>query len=637
MSARSRLEQDLHALPSTPSSPSSPDPRARHSNPLVDLIDTEKLYVDQLAGIIRKLAPAWSRTDLPPHDLGFMFRSLEGVYKADHSFLVRLREIGTDPSSPEALGDLLIRWIDELEAPYTSYCERYCTGFDLWEPVRNNLHLSDVLAAFSASLPPPGASSTAPVWTLDELFLLPKARLKYLKNNHDRLFKGTQPGRNDHKLLSGGVEKLESSSTSTPAVLDMEDEVVADLSRVRTLPSVDTVTGSETSSARGSSFSSAVRSPNDTSLPLIDPRPAENLQIPLLELEGRLSTERCLDIFTMKPRRVRLQFLPPTLPYARTVRIGVDATIRFIPRSTGVEVNHPGCRIYILSDLFLVSERMAPGERSADSPAADMWLLYPPFTGKYLKLAKTKGDDRALDVTIIRREKLTLVFTSVLLRDKVFFELSECVDFASAVHAQAKHPIPPMPLLNSAPEPSSGPAEALPASQATPDFSQPTPSESSRSSTPHRVSSPVGSLGSHSPQRGSDPPSRNSPPASPASSTWSLVSSPEAQVQQGVGRVPSLHDPSPGPNASDPQVPGSLSPPPIALIPRAGPLPQHQQAIGSGWFKSVPPYRTTSVDPVKCGLPLGMAPPLGIGLPDLFAQRAPQSLLQSPRVAGSCF
>lgn len=41
-----------------PTSPASPDIRAKRTNPLVDLIDTEKLYVDQLTGIIRVSFPS---------------------------------------------------------------------------------------------------------------------------------------------------------------------------------------------------------------------------------------------------------------------------------------------------------------------------------------------------------------------------------------------------------------------------------------------------------------------------------------------------------------------------------------------------------------------------------------------------
>jgi hypothetical protein len=87
-------------------------------------------------------------------------------------------------------------------------------------------------------------------------------------------------------------------------------------------------------------------------------------------------------------QKVRLQILPPTLPYARTMRIGVSVDIRFVPRSTGFEVNHPRGRIFILSDLFLLCEQIAPGEKSIDNPRADTWLLYPPLAGKHLKVEK---------------------------------------------------------------------------------------------------------------------------------------------------------------------------------------------------------------------------------------------------------
>jgi hypothetical protein len=76
------------------------------------------------------------------------------------------------------------------------------------------------------------------------------------------------------------------------------------------------------------------------------------------------------------------------------LRIGVDTAIRFVPRSTGVEVNHPGGRVFILSDLFLLGEIMAPGEKSTESPEADMWLLYPPLAGKHLKVAKVENEGR---------------------------------------------------------------------------------------------------------------------------------------------------------------------------------------------------------------------------------------------------
>ena len=52
-SSRCMLRLDLNSQPSTPTSPPSPDPRGKRPNLLVDLIETEKLYVDQMAGVIR--------------------------------------------------------------------------------------------------------------------------------------------------------------------------------------------------------------------------------------------------------------------------------------------------------------------------------------------------------------------------------------------------------------------------------------------------------------------------------------------------------------------------------------------------------------------------------------------------------
>jgi hypothetical protein len=44
--------------------------------------------------LIQKIAAAWSRSNLPPHDLDLMFRSIESIYKADRSLLsVRVFDI----------------------------------------------------------------------------------------------------------------------------------------------------------------------------------------------------------------------------------------------------------------------------------------------------------------------------------------------------------------------------------------------------------------------------------------------------------------------------------------------------------------------------------------------------------------
>ena len=99
--------------------------------------------------------------------------------------------------------------IDDLEPPYTRYCDGYATAFDTWAPVQSNPNLGPILSELSNSIPPSQyAASLDPVWTLDNLFLMPATRLKYYKKLYTRLLKSTQAGRSDHKLLMGANERL---------------------------------------------------------------------------------------------------------------------------------------------------------------------------------------------------------------------------------------------------------------------------------------------------------------------------------------------------------------------------------------------------------------------------------------------
>src|SRR6266849_30340 len=97
--------------------------------------------------------------------------------------------------------------------------------------------------------------------------------------------------------------------------------------------------------------------------------------------------------------------------------------------------------------------------------------------------------DRALQVTILRKEKIVLIFASPAMRERVLSELLECTEFASAgkclsgvllrvelismkpVHTSSKHPLPPMPTLNGIPRPQIAP-DGLPSSQTAPDLRQ---------------------------------------------------------------------------------------------------------------------------------------------------------------------
>ncbi|KAI8981272.1 hypothetical protein BD414DRAFT_492160 [Trametes punicea] len=540
------------SLPSVPPSPSS-DGKSKKSNPLTDLIDTEKIYVELLTGIIRKVAAAWSRSNLPPPELDMMFRSIESIYKANRQLLGKLKEIGTNPSSPKALGDLLMRWIDDLEGPYTNYSMKYCNGFDTWEPVQSNPRVRTILAMFSSSNPPPLPASAPthpsepPIWTLDELFLLPKGRIKYYKKLYGRLLKSTTPGRSDHRLLSGALDKLDKLLATLDSRMDVrvgagappkealppietEDEVVIDMrTRQSTLDPQprDTSSTSLSSSQRASdstrasgSLSSSGRRSEDTAPTSASRGSTSTLNTPITDLERRLSTERTLDIFSMKPKQVRLQICPPTLHYTRELRCSTPVVITFTPRSTGVQIIQERGHIFLLTDLMLVCERMTPQElEAAGRDGPDMWLLYPPLTGKHLRVAPV--DDYSLSVTILRKETLILRTDSLSARDRLIVDFKECIETASTLFPpSSKNPPPPVPALpsmgsnmstnNMGNNVSRPPSVPLDRSASHPPSMVESQSErSSTSMSPTRALSPVSiSSGSRSNEPMSGPPSR---------------------------------------------------------------------------------------------------------------------------------
>ena|SRR6266550_6375674 len=89
---------------------------------------------------------------------------------------------------------------------------------------------------------------------------------------------------------------------------------------------------------------------------------------------------------------VRLQISPQYLTFTREIRFSVDVLIRLTPKATNTEVIHRGGCVIILSDLFLICERMTPEEKAHREPdAVDLWLCYPPLAGKVLRCAEVEG------------------------------------------------------------------------------------------------------------------------------------------------------------------------------------------------------------------------------------------------------
>ncbi|KAG9098547.1 hypothetical protein FS749_003588 [Ceratobasidium sp. UAMH 11750] len=609
------------SLSNPPPSPGGREPKAKRANPLVDLIETEKEYLELLSAIIRKVAAAWSRSNFPPRELDGLFRGVEAVYKANRALNTKLKEIGPNPSDPKALGDLLMRWIDDLDPPYTRFINAYASGFDTWRPVQQNPNLARILGDLGNVL----TSSPPQEWTLDKLFSAPTKRLHYYKKLYSRLLKTTSPGRSDHRLLVGANEKLDrliatceenrnrqigdpsdhdipglgaepapqvaypphvvspatgpaphrpavtaekpvptpaapsafqlpplsfhteehrmphrNDSTDAPTITPeierdativghgqlngsapssrVQSPEIAPLSNAFRRPVDGERVSSSTMGSRIDSMSSNGRMSRDTTF-----SSARSLDVPLMpakELERKLCTDKVMDIFSMTPRNCKLQMNPPNLPFTRTIKFSVDTTIFFTPRVTGLEVVHRQGHLFLTTDLLLICEKMSAEEQAGFEPdGPDMWLCYPPLAGKHLQVSEISGgQENAFQLTVMKKEVLTIHTESRHTREQVMRDIQECAERGATLT-----PI----RTNLSPGPGAGPSRAISPGPGLPRSPAPPSGERGPAGLPANPS-PY-----HGQQRGPEfgsvpgpfPPTIRSPPPGPMSAPTSRAPS----------------------------------------------------------------------------------------------------------------
>ena len=116
--------------------------------------------------------------------------------------------------------------IDDLEPAYSKYCSTFMTGFDSYPPILRNTLLPNILSDISSISPPTPPLET---WSLDALFVLPYARIRYYRKLYARLLRSTREGRSDHKLLIIANQRLDALVDEVESRLDYdvgEDEPV---------------------------------------------------------------------------------------------------------------------------------------------------------------------------------------------------------------------------------------------------------------------------------------------------------------------------------------------------------------------------------------------------------------------------
>lgn len=159
-----------------------------------------------------------------------------------------------------------------------------------------------------------------------------------------------------------------------------------------------------------------------------------------------MAKDDALTILKPSTQMCKLQIAPPTLNFTRQVRRSADTTIRFTPTSTDHEVIHRRAHIFVLSDLFLMCERMSVTEKAEKAkevlgqhpdrvgdggPMPEMWLLYPPLAGRHLSVL-SGGMENELIVTVMQRETFLLTFDDRQTREGSLADLQACIEFASS-------------------------------------------------------------------------------------------------------------------------------------------------------------------------------------------------------------
>ncbi|CAG8465277.1 4206_t:CDS:10 [Ambispora gerdemannii] len=397
-------------------------PYSHHkTNPLTDLIETEKQF---------RVTACWRPDELPPAELDTMFRNIEEIYRQNKRFWTKLYKISKSPESAKDLGDTLMIWVDDMEAPYTQYCQHFIKGFDSWPMIEEHETLQQTLIRIAAE-------RNRPV-SLDFFFEMPLTRLQYYKKLYMRLLKSTAPGRSDHQLLFSANQRLDilidmerqarTHIQSGPAILASLPLKQPQHDAISIPPSTPQQPPVSPGFPRNNNFPSS--SPGYSLHPELNSEfPSRiNWNYGLEELEEQLDMSTVIDLFTKQPKKVKISLRPKSLPFKRDIRLH-DNFVVIIQYADG-SVMHKA-HMFLLTDLLMICRVLTPEEKQR-MPHIEFLLLYPPLSGKHLAvrdLNDTKDD--LLELFVMKREKIILRAESKIVKDRWFQGFNEIIDFAT--------------------------------------------------------------------------------------------------------------------------------------------------------------------------------------------------------------
>ncbi|KAI9316279.1 hypothetical protein BX666DRAFT_1949065 [Dichotomocladium elegans] len=354
-------------------------PKSSGHNPLTELIDTEKSYMETLKIIDSQLAPLWKAPI--PSDFSELLSNVHNVLKANRRFCAKLMKIAANPQTIKELGDALMQWIDDMEVPYANFCRSFIADLNSREDVTNNPAIRQLLQNLSSS-------ATYEI-TLETLFNAPIQQLRYYKMLYGRLLESAEPGRADHKLLLEANQRI--------------DTVMLMAQKTNNKP---TTSADHISPARLQTKALPAVTPIQTDITPLHPE--------LAAFQKQLNCSQVTDLFTGAPLQ---QQCSPNFASADTSVIFRDSFV-LLPEET--HLSAPVRVHLVLTNNYLIIAR----ENGNSNNGSDMYiLLYPPLTVDDITV-KSKMLDRELvgeylvEFTIQNQKCLTFRADNKAIRNK---------------------------------------------------------------------------------------------------------------------------------------------------------------------------------------------------------------------------
>nr|CAG8515566.1 7479_t:CDS:10 [Entrophospora candida] len=375
-------------IPPPPRSPNlSPSKSNPRNNPIIDLIETEEKYVEDLRCLLQRVTKSWDRNNPPPRELDSMFQLVDEIYVQNSNFYNHLNNIGLDPQYLTELAEILINWVDQMEPSYTIYCKQFRKGFDEWPEIEENLVLQQTL---------------------------------------NRLLRGSEPGRKDYNLLAEAnthidalieLEKKHAKGSNIdprPKRREIDQNEIDDDNVDMPLPVPQTVKYT---------VINPLDSQSDLETPSLPPPIPQAVKYTVIDPEN---SQGDLEKDLKSPPIVQNLLHPRNYQWTlQEFESMLDVT-----EAENFEAVEIGVRLFLLTDLLLICRQFTQEEK-IHNPLKEFWLLFPPLSGRHLVLEDIDDEDGDLmSLTVLKKDTLILRAERQEIKATWFEAISKVIDFA---------------------------------------------------------------------------------------------------------------------------------------------------------------------------------------------------------------